>query len=164
MESFWKRQKVNSEQEFFWLVGLLEGEGCFNLDKSSPRIVISMIDKDIIEYVGQIWGTNVHRREQHGLGTKPMYSTSIQGDTAVRLLRKILPYMSKRRKEKLSYLLKMDLLRPHRKGASKLNKEAAKAIRWAVSAGKLQAHVANVYGISASTVNDIVHERRWSNA
>ena len=48
---------MNERDEFFWLVGLLEGEGSFMpappSEPTRPRISIQMTDEDVLSRVAQ---------------------------------------------------------------------------------------------------------------
>jgi hypothetical protein len=97
--------------ERHWVAGILEGEGCFAVQKTKvkniPRIQVSMSDRDIIERLAQIvgWGnvggpyfltknTNRPGRKDH----KPMYRWALNGKRASELGRNVYPLLSERRR------------------------------------------------------------------
>lgn len=101
-------QSVKGE-DFYWLVGILEGEGCFSSRKKtySPYIVLQMTDKDVVDRVGQIWGkteTNWFRRRARP-HYKDIHITSLSGEPAARWMIALQPYMGARRKERIRQAL-----------------------------------------------------------
>lgn len=89
----------------FWLVGLLEGEGCFDAQRGKyPRIRVSMVDRDSVGRAATLMGTKVR------LSLKPapyraMWSAEIQGERAAELMRLVLPHMGARRSAKIAEIL-----------------------------------------------------------
>jgi len=92
--------------DFYWLVGILEGEGSFMKGSPSqpkvPQLCVSMTDEDIILKAANLLGST-YRRSNRGAdkGWKPSFITTIRGKRAVDFMIKIEPYMSKRRKEQI---------------------------------------------------------------
>jgi hypothetical protein len=86
------------DKDFFWLVGLLEGEGTFlagpPTSRGQPIVRVSMTDRDVIERVGAIIDRAVVpvrvRRSHH----KTPYVTCIKGAPAVALMRAVRPHMA----------------------------------------------------------------------
>jgi len=104
------------EQEIIWLAGLLEGEGCFYMDKQlsrsgsgeytrTPKISVGMVDEDVIVHVARLFGTKVYAAKPYREG-KRMYTATTSGVKAAWLMRAILPWMGARRSEKISEVLK----------------------------------------------------------
>ena len=95
-----------NENEKFWLVGLLEGEGSFlKGPPSSPKmaqVTISMTDKDIIEKVSNLLGANYYTSNRgKDKGWKTTYIVTVRGKTAVNLMNEIKPLMGERRKQQI---------------------------------------------------------------
>lgn len=108
-----------SEADLAWLAGLLEGEGTFFMQKGHkngvcyqyPIIVVSMTDEDVIDRVAYLFGTSSHKESQRyyadlGVSRKPSWRASAAGTRAVSLMQSLLPWMGKRRGEKIKELLK----------------------------------------------------------
>lgn len=104
------------EQEIIWLAGLLEGEGCFYMDRQlsrsgsgeytrCPKISVGMIDQDVIAHAARLFGTKVHAAKPYR-EDKRIYTASAYGLKAVWLMRAVLPWMGARRSEKISEVLK----------------------------------------------------------
>lgn len=81
-----------------WLAGVLEGEGCFYYDHS-PRISVSMTDKDVIETIAQCVGCKVRGPfTPRGKNTyKPVWTVAMGGRRALELMIALFPFMHTRR-------------------------------------------------------------------
>lgn len=90
-----------------WLAGLLEGEGYFCIlsphGVPTPRIVLSMTDKDVVEHVAGFFQRKVNGRPLPS--GKIDYKTSVTGPDALTLMRKLLPWMHGRRSRKIREIL-----------------------------------------------------------
>lgn len=99
------------ETDIAWAAGLLEGEGCFTNRTNSPvlRVSCSMTDLDILERLQSIFGGLIHkvgRNTKHFKEHwKDVWVWSISGDLAKEAMTAVLPYMGKRRSEKINELL-----------------------------------------------------------
>ncbi len=99
-------------QDFYWLVGLLEGEGCFTISKSRyrgaiylyPRLALNMTDEDVVARAAALLGAKYHRVKT---ATKDTFQTRIISAPALTLMRKLLPHMSHRRQSRIRELLAM---------------------------------------------------------
>jgi len=150
---------MNKQQEFFWLVGILEGEGCFSKTQYSPLIHVHMTDKDTMEKVARMLDTKLESHQPKG-DRKKAYTARIYGDKAIQWMEDIYYYMSNRRKARIDVIRTWAFQRP---GVyKKLNREAVKAIRWAYEKGKLQKEIAKVYNISQSLVSLVIREEAWT--
>lgn len=107
---------MDASANFYWLVGLLEGEGTFLAPSPSrpnePRVEVEMKDYDVIARAGVLLGVSVvtrlrqRRRKGHlELETVVIYRVRVSGRRAVRLLRTIKAYMSGRRQLQISRAL-----------------------------------------------------------
>lgn len=89
------------EKDFFWLVGLLEGEGCFMRPCPSapnrPRISLGMTDEDIIKRAASYFGVSYHKRKSKIINHKDSYRFDKSGKPAVDWMKKLRPYMGERR-------------------------------------------------------------------
>ncbi len=85
------------DQDFYWLIGLLEGEGTFVAASPSgrgiPVVRVSMTDRDVVDRVGALIDRAVipvrKRRAHH----KTPYVTTIKGAPALSLMRAIYPHV-----------------------------------------------------------------------
>jgi len=103
--------KLTHNEKIMWIAGLLEGEGSFSHKGSGTdrNIVIQchMTDLDVLErlqeYIGrgQINGPYKNGKEHH----KQRYMFQLHGLYAYNIMKSILPYMSKRRKQRIEELL-----------------------------------------------------------
>lgn len=93
-----------------WLVGILEGEGCFSIRKEGkqPCLEVVMTDLDVLKRVqaligfGGIVGPFKTRQPHH----KPPYRwRSMSKKDLFPFFREILPHMSDRRAEKIREIL-----------------------------------------------------------
>lgn len=100
-------------EEIAWLAGLLDGEGCFDFHMNSksgrkfPRIRIQMKDLDVIKRVKDVMGGGQICKET---GRKKNHSTTYilrqcKRDELAVILPLILPWMSKRRAERIKEMI-----------------------------------------------------------
>lgn len=102
-----------SDYDFGWLVGILEGEGCFYLDQrwakgtGSPRVQVKMTDEDTINRVAmlfeQILGQSVTVKESTADLTKQSqpYDVIINGKPARKIMKLVVRRMCWRRRQKI---------------------------------------------------------------
>jgi hypothetical protein len=110
-----------SQIEVGWLAGLFEGEGTFFMSRNivnkkvypSPRVVISMTDRDVIEKVSQLVGTKVCSAKPYGVSKKYTYKVHLVGKKAITFMEAILPLMGKRRSEKILSIISQCQVLPH---------------------------------------------------
>lgn len=97
-----------------WLAGLLEGEGSFMVWKNHkpkktyfyPTISVNMTDKDIIDRVANLFGTQSYVfKKAYGVSKKPSWRAMVRGKNAVAWMKLLLPYMGERRAEKINEIL-----------------------------------------------------------
>lgn len=88
-----------------WLAGLLDGEGCFDLTRNSPRVRVKMSDHDVILRAADLMNARVHVEPPRLSHHKPCMVAQVHGDTAVAVLRSILPYLGARRTEKATAII-----------------------------------------------------------
>lgn len=90
--------------DVIWLSGILEGEGCFDLQaRRYPRVRLSMTDRDVVGRVATLFGSTI-RLTLKG-GAKPTWHAERQGPAAVEIMRAVLPYMGSRRSQKIAEIL-----------------------------------------------------------
>ena len=105
-------QHINMDrnQEITWISGLLEGEGCFDLAKNKySRVRLYMTDKDIVKrYVNICNKNNINTpsiKTQIRNNRKDIYGLTIYGNNAQILMNLVLPFMGKRRSQKIKELI-----------------------------------------------------------
>jgi hypothetical protein len=97
-------------KEFFWFVGLFEGEGYIGISKGDPEICISMCDKDVMDRVSELLGKE-HRsfvpkgKRVNGTDYLRQYRIQMAGRKAAYIIENIKPYMSERRQQKIEETL-----------------------------------------------------------
>lgn len=105
--------------DFFWLVGLLEGEGCFTRQRSqprkdgtrlvAPRFALVMTDEDVVARVADL----LHR---HYLPTcvnpspnaSPTWGVNMTGSEARSLFDMLRPHLSTRRRAQIDSVLQQE--------------------------------------------------------
>ena len=94
-----------SDADLMWLVGILEGEGCFDAHRGKyPRIRVGMKDRDVVGRVATLIGARV-RVSLKPAPFAPMFHTEVQGERAAELMRQVLPHMGARRSSKIAEIL-----------------------------------------------------------
>ena len=118
-----------TEQDVAWLAGLLEGEGAFEWHKDCrpnrshfgwPAIGLAMTDEDVVARAAKLMGVRTIQREfpQQGynrFGKKTLYRARVSGQHAEKIMKILLPYMGKRRSEKIRELLVAYECRPRKR-------------------------------------------------
>ena len=106
-----------TENELYYVAGLLEGEGCFTWQNSNRKgkkrffggllIDIKMSDRDIIERYRQISGATakIQVHKAANVRCRTQYGQRISGYAAANLMRLLLPLMGTRRSKKITSLL-----------------------------------------------------------
>ena len=100
--------------DLMWVAGLLEGEGCFYVQKSHathptkarPRIQIQMTDEDVIARAARILECG-YNRSLPPSRRKPTYVIAVTGAKATALMRQLLPHMGERRSAKIREILEV---------------------------------------------------------
>lgn len=99
-----------TKTDLAWLAGLLEGEGCFSLVNtrhSTPAVTLRMRDRDVVTRAHRLIGATGRVRPERS--SNPRHSTiwqfGIWGAAAIRLMRRLLPFMGKRRTAKIMALI-----------------------------------------------------------
>ena len=111
-------------KELYWLAGLIEGEGCFLLDKRSNsclRFSMAMTDKSVLKHAQKIINLGFIKGPYWAkMSTKPYWYWRIDKDKDVAaLMMTIYPLMWNDRQEKIEDLLEIWRSRPkvdHRNG------------------------------------------------
>lgn len=93
--------------ELAWLAGIIEGEGCFYVNKKtkSPLIRVKMGDRDVVEKVSKMWRVNVNFAKDGRRNHSDMYTATVYGHLALDWMKKVYPMMGARRKAKILEIL-----------------------------------------------------------
>jgi hypothetical protein len=95
--------------DLHWLAGLLEGEGTFIAGPPSaprtPALAISMVDRDVIERVGQLIECAVNVIPARRSNWRDAYTTRVRGPRAVEWMERLRPLMGERRREQIDRAL-----------------------------------------------------------
>ena len=91
---------MDESHTFFWLVGVMEGEAYFGYVRSKgPRLEVEMKDEHVVARVASIFGVAYQRRDRRH--SKPSssvtYRCTLGGVRALRIMKRLQPYMSPRR-------------------------------------------------------------------
>lgn len=94
-------------KDIAWLAGILEGEGSFVSHGDSPKILVSMVDRDIINRVARLF--KINPLEIKPRKSNPEHQTqwlaAIHGDIAAQWMMTIYSFMGGRRQTKIKELL-----------------------------------------------------------
>ena len=97
---------VIENDDLYWLAGLLEGEGWFGTSRSRqgkhyPRITVNMCDRDVIERIAKLFGTNVNGPYKYRTNKSSLWYTSANGVKAVQFMRLLYPLLHERRQTQI---------------------------------------------------------------
>lgn len=147
-----------SDQEFYWLAGLLEGEGSFSPGPPSApnslRITLTMTDADVVARVAALWRVSYHEVRQERcrvMGWKPNFFVLLRGKPASELMRRLLPLMGERRQLQIERALASYNPRMRRK----LCPEQVVEIKAQLAEGCKHGDLAKQYGVDRSTISHI---------
>ena len=102
----------SNRDDFMWMIGLLEGEGCFGIATSRGyshvRIHVGMTDKDVVDRLKNISGGWVLYCRSKEPKHKDQWRWEITCKQARELMETMLPFMGERRKERITEVLKID--------------------------------------------------------
>ena len=89
--------RVIDDKDFFWLVGILEGEGTFlagpPTSRGQPIVRVSMTDRDVVERIGAVIDRAVVPVSVLRSHYKTPYVTCMKGAPAVALMRAVRPHL-----------------------------------------------------------------------
>lgn len=93
------------ERDLYWLAGLLEGEGAFDLHRGKyPRIRLGMTDRDTVGRAATLLGGRV-RLSLKPAPAQATWHVEISGTKAEAIMKLILPHMGSRRSGKIATVL-----------------------------------------------------------
>lgn len=99
-------------KDLYWLAGLLEGEGCFDMTGGRyPRVVVMMCDLDVVERANKLLRPVVLLKErlpariQRQPDRLPIYRISLSGGRAAGWMMTLYPFMGQRRQKRIREVL-----------------------------------------------------------
>ena len=113
--------KKPKRDDLMWLVGLLEGEGCFTLStRDCPRIQMVSSDRDVVKRVAELFDRKLHKKSLSvgSYGKKPQYVTRMIGSESVKWMKLLEPYMGKRRAKRIREVIGIAENRPRSRNAN----------------------------------------------
>jgi hypothetical protein len=98
-----------TKDDFHWLIGILEGEGCFSIQRQAKRrpyaiIALNTTDPDVAERVRRLVRAPAVNGYDRGTN-KRLYQVKIYNVKAKTLMVQLLPYMSERRQARIREVL-----------------------------------------------------------
>lgn len=143
------------DSDFYWLCGLLEGEGSFMKGPPSrpqyPILTVTSTDEDVIQRVSKLFGVTycaVRKRQDHW---RQSYNTRIHGRKAVELMLKMRSQMSKRRQEQIDTAIASYEARPNH-GASKLTEDQVRQVKHLIKENRTIRSIATECKVSVWSV------------
>jgi len=106
--------KIHKQTDYAYCAGYIDGDGCFYIGYESPSklnkrrarkpitsIVISSVNKDVLESFKYIFGGSVHLSKAENNNNKALYQYSSKKQDSINLIDKILPYLVEKQEESL---------------------------------------------------------------
>jgi len=157
--------KKLKEKNLYWLVGIIEGEGCFMKGAPSspnmPTIQVSMTDKDVMSKVASILGTSLYeyrRLSDKGREYLPTFTVKVKGAPAVEWMESLRPLMGRRRQEQIDVAMSSY----EDRSGHKLDAKKAEEIRELLDSGKTQKEIADQFGVTQPMISRIKTNRNYS--
>lgn len=91
-----------------WLVGLIEGDGCFTFDGKVAVIALKMTDLDTVQRFASMLGATVmgpYCYEDSQMGTKPCWVSRLTGRRAKEFMASTMHHFSSRRQQQIRALI-----------------------------------------------------------
>lgn len=157
-------------KDFWWLVGLLEGDGGFCQPTPqrprSPRISVAMQDEDTIHRVASLFGATYNKYQPKN-GRKLMYRVDIRGKRAAELMALLWPHMSLRRQEQIYRALSCYSPKAYKKGAehhnTKFTNKRIIEVKELIRDTKLNdREIGEQFGVTAACIWGIRNGKTWS--
>ena len=101
---------ITKKRHLYWLAGLLEGEGCFSLQKRWKQskydisLSLQMTDKDVVQQAAELMKVPMYGPVKH-LEYKLVWAIHIRGQRAIDWAKKLYPLLSRRRKAQIDKAL-----------------------------------------------------------
>jgi hypothetical protein len=148
--------------ELGWLIGLIEGEGCLQIRKTSeakwPSLSLWMTDRDIVQRASDLFAlpagrirTRTCSNRVTGAAYRAQFGFTLGGRHLVPWLRLFYPHMSERRRAKMKELLALEVtpVKPQRLYILLSPEERQQVAR------EVGSNAARKFGVSRQTVANI---------
>lgn len=89
--------------DLFWLIGILDGDGCFTLNADKPQISLEMVDEDIVKRVAGAFGNKCWRIISNE-GHQDTFKVCLTGKDALTMMNLIKPDLSLRRQNRIDFI------------------------------------------------------------
>ncbi|HEX2907188.1 MAG TPA: hypothetical protein VHO69_10035 [Phototrophicaceae bacterium] len=166
------------ENWFYWLAGLLEGEGSFQIQvkgegrSDQPKLNLKMTDKDVVEHFALLLNTHVLGPYKLSGGPesanwKPAYDASVFGEIALEWMQRLRPYMGERRQAQIGTVIAGYHPKPrtYHYGEShhqaKLTADSVRTIKQRIRQGVKLTALAREYGVDTGLIWQIKAGRIW---
>jgi hypothetical protein len=150
-----KAQPDFSRDSLLWLAGLLEGEGSFMSGPpshpNSPIIAVQMTDEDVVARVAQAFGVACVPCAIRTAQWRQTYHARLRGESAVRLMHALRPFMGKRRQAQID-----KALASWKPQVRKMRPEDEKRVLELVASGDSYREIGRKIGVSYTTVGNVV--------
>lgn len=99
---------MKTTKDIAWLAGILEGEASFMLKNGNSIIQVQMTDKDVMDRVAALLGTNVSsyvRKPKGKASYLPVFWLAVHGTKAIGWMMTLYALMGERRRAKILHIL-----------------------------------------------------------
>jgi AraC-like DNA-binding protein len=143
-----------NNEDFYWLIGLLEGEGSFGSGPpSAPSqcyISVQMTDKDIIKKVARLFNRSYWFCKSKNPKHKDSWITRLRAGDAAKLMENIKKHMSHRRQEQIERALQSrSKLKPSK---DRISKEIKDIIKQRLLNGESPTKLSKEFNLSRPTI------------
>ena len=91
--------------EITWMAGLIEGEGCFSINRNTPAVIVGMTDMDVVQKVANYFGSNLRGPQRRSSSKKDVWITSVHGSKAVSWMLTLYSLLGVRRRSRIREVL-----------------------------------------------------------
>ena len=88
-----------------YMAGLLEGEGCFSINRGCPAVILGMTDMDIVDRAAKTFGSTLRGPQRRSSSKKDVWITSIHGSKAVSWMLTLYSLLGSRRRGRIREVL-----------------------------------------------------------
>lgn len=88
-----------------WMTGLLEGEGCFSINRNTPAVIVAMTDEDVVRKAAGFFGSTLRGPQRRSSSKKDVWVTSVHGSKAVGWMLTSYPLLGARRRSRIREVL-----------------------------------------------------------
>jgi hypothetical protein len=91
--------------DLHWIAGLLEGEGSFQSNRTTPVIRVAMTDEDVVRRAAVIWRKEARCASSRTVTGKCVWYATVNGPTAASWMMTLWPLLGARRRAKIIEVL-----------------------------------------------------------